>query len=159
MKGRFSTTDPVFDYGQRAKQYRVYRNYILQNTHLPLSSLSHGIYLILPDGVTLAQSLLDLANAQNIPIYLSGVEVDQNNPNIARVKWPEVVNFDALNRSDLFANYLPDSFFRWGMPRNLAKWNGLNFSNATLDLQQAADEFASSHLDTNNEPDSDQCPD
>ena len=159
VKGRFSNSDPVFYYGFNSTQYTVYRNYIEQNTYLPYSTLSHGIYFILPHGVSLSDEIISLANNQNIPLYVSGVHSDKNDQNIARVGLPKLENINGLNRDELQFSFLSDSFFEWGMPRRLVKYNNLKLQAASLLIQEAADAFESSYLQNNDPIEDEECPD
>lgn len=158
VKGRFSTTNLVFDYSQ-SQQYSVYRSYITSNTHKPNGTLSHGIYVIMPSGFSLSENTISLASDQNIPLYLSGIELHENNQLEAQITPPVVQNLQSLNRTDLLINFLPDAFYEWAMPRRMIEQNNLKLDPVDLGLQVAADNFANSYLETNDTPNEEDCPD
>ena len=155
VKGRFSASDPTF-YFSNTSQYSAFRYYVEENSYLPHSTLSHGIYLIFPYGVEPSEDVINLASNQNIPLYVSWTFIDENDPERARVDLPVLKNLDGLNRGSLLFDFLPDSFFEWGMPRNLIKNNDLKFQEAELSIQDGADNFESSWLQNDN---GDECPD
>ena len=155
VKGRFSTgPNPIFDYSGQQLQLQDYLNYLQGVAYN--STLAHGLYLILPSGVTLGQNIVNQANAQNIPIFFSTVEQNKDIPNEIRVKPLDFVNVSNIDRSDLLFNFLPDFVVEIAVRRQFQNSNysnpKLRYINATLDIQQAANDFEVSYLIPNVTP-------
>ncbi|MFM9951858.1 MAG: hypothetical protein ACKV1O_28260 [Saprospiraceae bacterium] len=96
-KARLGST---FDYSgtQPWAQFTAYLAYLEAHAYAD-NTIQHGLYLILPAGVSLAQTVKDAASAKNVPLYVSYVELKNNDVSQFRVKAPELVNFSNLNYS------------------------------------------------------------
>jgi hypothetical protein len=150
VKGRFGSS---FDYSNQMTQLQNYLNYLQTNTFMANSTIAHGLYMILPDGVSLSSNVISLATSQNVPILLSGVELGSNNVNNFRVQDLEFINVSSLNRSRHLFSWLPDLAWEYAIKQRMRQ--KLSYQNTLIDFQKHANAFETSYLANNNTPD---CP-
>lgn len=160
VKGRYSeTAAPVFNWSNGPNsQFLKYREYLKNptNTQFPDESVMHGLYLILPAGVTLNNSIILLCSEDNIPLYLSYIEYNTNMPNEIRVTPAKLLNLASLNTFRHYFRFLPDILFKDGLERNLM--SNFDYDTASINFQHWADIFEVSFLQTNTDP-NDTCED
>lgn len=144
VKARLGST---FNYSTNSGQLTNYLTYLHDHSHLANTTIQHGLHLILPAGVALAESVKNAASAKNVPLYLSYVELKDNDVNQFRVKAPTLVNFPNLNYSDHFLfGWLPGAVIKNAAERRKRDWIGLKFQSTLIDFQKYADKFEISHL-------------
>lgn len=144
-KARLGST---FDYSgtQPWAQFTAYLAYLEAHAYAD-NTIQHGLYLILPAGVSLAQTVKDAASAQNVPLYVSYVELKNNDINQFRVTAPKLVNFSNLNYSGhLIFGWSPGSAVKYFAERMKRDKVGLKFQPVLIDFQKHADKFEMSHL-------------
>lgn len=153
VKARLGST---FDYGSQLGQLTDYLAYLQNNSNMANTTIIHGLYLILPAGVELASNVKNAASAQNVPLYVSYVELKDNNVSQFRVKAPELVNFSNLNYSGhLLFGWVPGGVIKDASERRKRDYIGLKHQPVLIDFQKFADEFETSHLIGSQAPD---CP-
>jgi len=143
VKGRFGNS---FDYSSQWGQFQNYLNYLESHSHLSNSTIQHGLYLIMPSGVGLSQTIKNAASAQNIPLYLSYVELNDNDVNQFRVQSPTLVNFNGLNYSGHAFSWLPGSLLKSAAERRKRYYIGLKYQSTVIDFQKYANIFEASYL-------------
>lgn|GEM_PF-5951430 len=134
VKGRFAVSTPlVYNYNgtqQQIDQFQAYRDYLSSstNTFCPSNSASHGLYMILPDNVSLGQStVIEPCSNQNIPLYRSGVQRRIDTPDIFRVKSPELLNIADIDYSKHMFSDWGDFIYKFVFENSLlATISGLN---------------------------------
>ncbi|HMQ59908.1 MAG TPA: hypothetical protein PKE06_04525 [Flavilitoribacter sp.] len=148
IKGVFSSS-ATFDYSGNPAQFNRYLDFLQENQYTS-GTISHALYLILPEEVPVADGVIDAATDQHVPLVISRVELDPNDNSKMRVKSPEFQNFSALLRNDHLLRFLPT----WAFENNFRRLYRrlLNFDYVTIDFQQAANEFEASYLMTNQNP-------
>jgi hypothetical protein len=145
VKARLGST---FDYSgtQPWAQFTAYLAYLEAHAYAD-NTISHGLNLILPAGVSLAQTVKDAASAKNVPLYVSYVELKNNDISQFRVKAPELVNFSNLDYSGhLIFGWSPGPVVKYFAERMKREKIGLKFQPVLIDFQKHADKFEMSHL-------------
>lgn len=111
VKGRFSTGDnPVFNYSGQMGQFNCYLDYLQNNTYRGHEIGAHGLYLILPAGITIAQNIIDQCTARNIPLYWSEIVYKNDDPTHVMVGKPVCINIDSINLSGTYFPFLARAF-------------------------------------------------
>jgi len=113
---------PEFDYSNQIPQFDGYREYLKKplNTHEPLCSAAHGLYMILPANVSLTDNIITACSNDNIPLFYSGMEYDADYPDTfvqARVKYPQLLNIGELNYSCHEFSFIGDIAMKWALQR------------------------------------------
>lgn len=104
-------------------QLRRYVDYIRDNSAYTLSSLSHGIILVLPAGTTVHNDVKEYCGSRNIPLFQSEIYYRDINPDNTEheilVNFPECINFDLLRYHDLHFSWVPESWMKSAMEQHL----------------------------------------
>ncbi len=136
IKGRFNSFS--FDYSGQPGQLADYLLFLQANAYAN-NTICHGLYLVLPENVTLGQNIINDATLKNVPIFHSTVELVDNNVDNFRVKPLDVVNISSLDRSGHLFSFLSDGFFNWGISQMVE--DKLAYDTTEIDFQKWADRF------------------
>lgn len=111
---KFKGTSGDFTYTNQMSQFNAYRTYLKNpnNTIHPQTTITHGLYIVLPADKNLSQNVIELCSNDNIPLYYSGVEYNPLSPGTIRVKKPELLNISELNHSGYSMGFLGDTFWK-----------------------------------------------
>jgi hypothetical protein len=66
----------------------------------------------------LTQNIIDLANAQNLPLYTSGPDMDPNSGLVQATK-PELIHAFSLNTDRLLFKFLGKGFAKWAAEKRI----------------------------------------
>jgi hypothetical protein len=133
LKCRLGST---FDYSGQTNQLNAYLNYLQTNAFWSNTTIIHGLYLIVPDDVSIGQNIIDAANAKNVPLLVSSVSLGNNDVTQFKVNDLEFVK--------QMWYWLPDGFFAWTRKKGMKE--KLDYEPAFIDFQKHANAFEQSHL-------------
>jgi len=158
VKGKYGNSAPTeFDYmtpsGNFSPQFTDYLWYLNTNTHLPNCTAYHGLFMILPANVALADIVVDACSAYNVPLYRSGIEYNVDNQSEVRVQSPELLNIDGLFYTCYAFNFVRDYIMESALEHHMWLW--FNYDAAIIPFAQKAQDFETSYLIPNVEPDPD----
>lgn len=148
VKGVFSTTDPNFNYSQNMPQLTNYLNFLQAKGHRSYESALHGLYLVVPGGVSVSNNIANLASNQNIPLHVSNVKLVNNDPEKFQVKRPTWTNADNINKKAHLFWWMGNWIFTKEFHQRYFKYKKVSFLEH---LQNAAAVFESDYLIGNQE--------
>jgi len=103
VKTKF-TTPPIFSWSSNPSQLTEYLNFL--NTRQYEGQFPNTLYLVLPAGIEVDQSVVEACTNRNVRLVVSEVQISYLNPDLVRVSNPVSKNEDELN-------YHPNLMFPW----------------------------------------------
>jgi len=152
-KGKYGGWESAeYNYSSQMAQFNGYRRYLSSplKTHEPYCSVAHGLYMILPANVSLADTIKNACSNDNIPLYYSGIEYDADYTNLsnidARVKYPILQNINDLDYSCHVFDFVGDVAMKWALERVKYDWRDYDAVDIAAFFQQRTDAFEQSYL-------------